>query len=99
MGIQYYAKTIEHRTNNALFGKWALDNKIELRPVSPVKAPWHFYAVIGYGCLYPQRVDFYPHKVKGTWNGRTAEGTVELSQLLQLVHAAVDGFDDDVTGV
>lgn len=64
----------DHIDNNECFRQIVSDyiwlEKLLYRP-SPVKAPWHWQAVIT-GNHYDQMVNFWPHVLKGQRNGFTS---------------------------
>lgn len=84
--IEYYCQTEAHKANVALFKEIAGRYNLRLHHVNKHMAPWHLYTVIGEGfAQYPQRIDFWPHKLKAmntTAGTRAVTGYGDITTLL-----------------
>lgn len=88
--IQFYHKNEHQKENVEIFKRWAFHHGLSLFQPD-VRSPWHVQARIGQYSLYPQTLNFWPHKLKGYYEGvGTVEGAGELTWMLFEALAAAD---------
>ena len=89
--MEFYYRNDEQRDACEKFALWAKQRGLQLYHQNAEKAPWHLYARVGSQQLYPQRIDFYPHKETAVWEGRTFKGIAAFDDMMMQVLLACDG--------
>lgn len=91
--VQFYYKGSHQKENVDVFKRWATYYGLALFQPSSSN-PWHVQTEIGKYSLYPQTLNFWPHKLKGYWEGT---GTVVgISELTRMLREALDAAEDHI---
>jgi hypothetical protein len=90
--MQLYWTTPEQEINCAAFETFMRRfHWVEFIQPSPEKAPWHVQAWIRCANNYVVIVNFWPHKLKGQYDGQAVEG---MDALAKMLWCALDGKHD-----